>query len=204
MSDEKPIESVVHDATRAGRGDKVTLSDLLHLYGHRSFGPIFVILGLITALIGVPGVPTTIGITLLLFSSQMLLGRSHVWVPGFVRDLSISRERLKKAEEKSGPFLYGADSVVADRLEWATSGKARYAAAVLVSLLALTLIPLELIPFAGALPGIAIMLVGAALMARDGLLMIAAYGFAGAALFVLLRYSPILGWFGLGGAGSGG
>jgi hypothetical protein len=42
--------------------------------------------------------------------------------------------------------------LVRERLEWATGGTARYAAAVLVTLLSRALIPLELVPFAVAIP----------------------------------------------------
>jgi hypothetical protein len=61
-------------------------------------------------------------------------------------------------------------------------------ATVLVSVLAAVLIPLELVPFAVALPGAAIALIGVALIARDGLLMLLAYVLSAAAFIVLWRF----------------
>lgn len=87
--------------------------------------------------------------------------------------------------------------MVTERLEWATGGAARYAAAVLVTLLSLALIPLELVPFAVAIPGVAISVIGLALMARDGALMLLAYALCAVAGFVLVRFSPLAGMIGL-------
>jgi len=61
---------------------------------------------------------------------------------------------------------------------------------VLVSLMALALIPLELVPFAVAIPGWAISMIGLALMARDGAVMLAAFAVAATAIFVLIAYGP--------------
>ena len=46
-------------------------------------------------------------------------------------------------------------------------------------------------------PGAAISLVGLALLARDGALMIAAYILSAVAIFILLRYSPLASMLGL-------
>ena len=63
--------------------------------------------------------------------------------------------------------------------------------------IALALIPLELVPFAVAIPGVAISVIGLALMARDGVLMLTAYALCAVAGFVLLKYSPLAGMIGL-------
>ena len=200
MADDDPLEGILTKAIEGADGDKVSLKEIIKLYDDRSFGPIFCLLGLLVVLppLGaIPGLPAAIGAVILLFSLQMLLGRSHVWLPNWIGDLSISAAKLSKAQKRSENVLRFIDGIVTERLNWATTGAARALAAALVSLLAFALIPLELVPFAGALPGIAIVMVGLALLARDGALMLAAFSLSAAALTVLFHYSPVLSWLGL-------
>lgn len=191
MDNEHPVESVISRAIKDTDGDTVSVSDLLDLFEDRSFGPIFLLLGLLVVLPplgGIPGLPAVVGVLILLFSLQRLLGRSHIWLPSFIGDLSISKSKLQSAEGKAQPALAAADSMITDRLSWVINGPSRYLAFVLVSLLALLMIPLELVPFAVALPGAAIALVGAALFSRDGALMILAYATSAAAFYALWRF----------------
>lgn len=200
MDREHPLEDVLDKAAEAADGDRVEISDLLDLYGDRSFGPILLLLGLLAVIPpmgAIPGVPAIVGLVIILFSVQMLLGRKHIWLPGFIEDRSISKDKIRKAHEKTKGILSFIDHMVTERLEWATGGPARYVAAVLVTLLALALIPLELVPFAVAIPGVAISVIGLALMARDGVLMLTAYALCAVAGFVLVNYSPLAGMIGL-------
>lgn len=200
MDREHPLEDVLDKAADAAEGDQVKIADILDLYGDRSFGPILLLLGLIAVIPpmgAIPGVPAAVGVVIILFSVQMLLGRKHVWLPGFIADRSIKKDKIRKAHEKSESVLSAIDHMVTERLEWATGGTARYVAAVLVTLLSLALIPLELVPFAVAIPGVAISVIGLALMARDGALMLLAYTLCAVAGFVLVKFSPLAGMIGL-------
>lgn len=191
MDDQHPLEEVLKTAIENAQGDKVSVRDLLSLYDDRSFGPVFALLGLIAIVppvSGIPGVPTTIGVILLLFSLQLVFGRKHVWLPAFIANLSITVSKLEAAHEKSQSVLEKIDKLVTSRLTWATDRKARYMAAILVSLLALMMIPLELVPFAVTLPGSAIAITGLALIARDGALMIGAYLISAATLYLLIIF----------------
>ncbi|MAT36013.1 MAG: hypothetical protein CMK06_12895, partial [Ponticaulis sp.] len=59
------------------------------------------------------------------------------------------------------------------------------------------LIPLELVPFAVAAPGAAITMVGVALLAKDGALMLIAYTLSAVAIAVLVMFSPLKSMLGL-------
>ncbi|HAE25867.1 MAG TPA: hypothetical protein DCG58_01800, partial [Hyphomonas adhaerens] len=86
---------------------------------------------------------------------------------------------------------------ITERLTWATDKIATYGAALAVSLLSLLMIPLELVPFAVAAPGTAIVLFGLALVARDGALMLAGFAAAAAAISVavfLVPWGTVAGW----------
>lgn len=200
MADTQPLEHVMGKAAEEAENGKVSIGDLMDLYGSRSFGPIFVLLGLVVVLPpmgAIPGLPAAIGVVILLFSVQMLFGRKHIWLPGFIRDLSIKGDKVEKAEGKAKPTLKFIDKMITERLSFMTSGPAEYAAAVMVSVMALIMIPLELVPFAVAAPGAAITMVGVALLAKDGALMLLAYTLSAVALTVLVVFSPLKSIFGL-------
>ncbi len=200
-SRDAPLESVLSTVIEESDDEKLSIGEILDTYGHRSFGPIITLLGALVVLppIGaIPGLPMVVGVIILLFSIQIVFGADHIWMPQFIQKQSIERDKVKKAEEKAAPVLKRIDSLITERLEWATGKTATYVAAVCVSLLALTLLPLELVPFAVGGPGVVIMLFGVALVARDGALMLA--GFAGTLAAVLLTiflvpWGTFAGWF---------
>ena len=188
MAENDPLESMLEKAANETDGERVSVGDLLDLYEDRTFGPVFTFLGLLVVLppLGaIPGLPVVIGMLLVLFAFQMMVGSSHLWVPDFVESLSISKPKVRAARQKSSGVLARFDSLLTERLAWAVSKPARVIAAGIVMVLGLTLIPLELVPFAVALPGLAITLIGLAIMARDGLLMLAALALSVVAFGVL-------------------
>lgn len=193
MADPKPLEHIMEQAADEAEGTKISVGDLMDIYGSRSFGPIFVITGLIVVvppLGAIPVLPAIVGAVILLFSVQMLLGRSYIWLPGFLKDMCLEGDKVVKAKEKADPTLETLDNMVAERWAWLTNGPGEYVAAVLVSILALLLIPLELVPFAVGVPGAAITMIGVALMASDGLLMMLAYVLAATALTLVVIFVP--------------
>lgn len=188
MANNHPLENILKTAADKAPGDEVSFGDLLDLWEDRTFGPIFTILGLLIVLppLGaIPGLPLIVGMVLILFAFQMMVGSTHVWVPEAIENLSISKKKVRKAHEKSQGVLRKLDSWVSDRISWAISQPARQIAAGVVMFLGLTLIPLEMVPFAVAVPGLAITMIGLAIFARDGLLMLLALGLSLAAFAVV-------------------
>ena len=188
MANNHPLENILKTAADDTPGDKVSFGDLLELWEDRTFGPIFTLLGLLIVLppLGaIPGLPLIIGMVLILFAFQMMVGSTHPWVPETIENLSVSKKKVRKAHEKSQGVLQELDAWVTDRLSWAISQPARQIAAGVVMMLGLTLIPLEMVPFAVAVPGLAITMIGLAIFARDGLLMLLALGLSAAAFGVV-------------------
>mgnify|MGYP003627962116 FL=1 len=175
MTQHHPLENILEKAADETDGESVSFGDLLELFEDRSFGPVFTLLGLLVVLppLGaIPGLPMVIGLVVVLFAGQMMLGSAHPWVPEFIENLSVSKDKVRKAHQKSRAALKEIDSFVTKRLAWVTGKTARRIAAGVVVLLGLTMIPLEIVPFAVAAPGAAIMLIGLAVIARDGLVML--------------------------------
>lgn len=187
--DDKPLEHLLDEAADSGRDGDVTLDALLDHLGSRSFGPLLCLFGLIAMLPpvgGIPGVPTTMGVLVFLTAAQLLFGADRLWIPGFIRKRGVKADKVAKMRDKGQGFARRIDALVGPRLEWAIEGPGERIAALALVLLAIAMPPLELLPFAAALPAAGVVLFGLALTARDGLLMLLGYAVtAGAAWLVV-------------------
>lgn len=206
-SRDDPLENVLERAIEEIDGDEVTFGGVLDLFGDRSFGPIIALLGLLVVVppIGaIPGLPMIVGLLIILFCLQIVFGAKRIWVPGFIEKRSISKEKLKEADKKAKPWLKRIDGMVSERITMLTGAWSIYASSIIVIFLALLLIPLELVPFAVAAPGLAITLFGVAFVARDGVLMLIGYVIAAITTAITIAFVPWGTFFGLFTGGGGG
>jgi hypothetical protein len=156
--------------------DKATLGDMVEAFGSRGYGPFLIVPPLIelSPIGGIPGVPTVLAAIITLFAVQILFGREHMWLPGFLRKRTIKGEKLVKAADKLRPLAERMVRWFHNRLPVLTKGPAKRVAAGACIALACTVAPLELLPFASSAPMLAIAAFGVALLVRDGVLMIVA------------------------------
>ncbi len=186
----RPLEGLLENVLADSSGETISIGEIVDHFGDRSFGPFLALLGMIAILPpmgAIPGVPAVVGSIIILFAVQMIFGRNHIWLPGFLKDITVERAKLKAAAARSKPWLKWIDGAISKRMQWAAGDLARYLAAVIVVLLALSMVPFEFIPFAVALPGSAIAMFGVGLMARDGLLMLVAFALAGLTSYIILN-----------------
>lgn len=179
----------------ADRYGEVSLGKIVEALGSRSYGSFLLVPALfaLTPIGGIPTVPSIIAAIIVLFAGQLAVGRKHLWLPEVLAKRSISHDRLHTALQKLKPFGSWLDRWFHGRLPLFTRGPFIRVAAVASVLLALTVPPLELLPFASAAPMAAIAMFGLALLVHDGALMLVANLAAGVAVAV-----------GLGLLGSGG
>lgn len=177
----RSLSDVIDELREDLHGDQVSVEDIMDAFAGRLFGPVIVLPALfaLTPLGAIPLVPTAIGVILILFAGQRALGRDYPWIPRFLREKSFSHEKLDDALERFGPWARRIDKVVKPRLSGLVEGAMERVVAVVVVGLALSMPPLELIPFAVFVPASGALLLGVALTARDGLL--AGLGMAAAA-----------------------
>lgn len=163
-------------ADAAEEKDQISIGQTVEAFGHRSYGPFLVLPALLelSPIGGIPGIPTFLAAIIMLFAFQILLGRRHFWLPDLIARRSVSAERLDKAVKKLRPVAGWLDRWFHGRLSKLTGGPFVRIAAGLCILLALTIPPLELVPFASSVPMLSIAAFGMALLVRDGLLMIVA------------------------------
>lgn len=170
----------------AGRDEQVRIGDVSEALGQRSYGPFLLVPALleISPIGGIPGLPTALAAIIILFAAQMLLGRRHLWLPQFVTCRSIKADSVGKGADKLRGLARFLDRWFHGRLTPLTKGLWVRIAAGCVIVLALTVPPLELLPFASTAPMAAIAAFGVALLVRDGALMVAAFFAAGVALAI--------------------
>lgn len=162
----------------ADRKRQVSIGDGLDAIGDRSYGPALILPALIeiSPVGGIPGLPTFLALVIAMTATQLLLGKQHLWLPQFIRNRSVSGEKLHTAADKLDGLAQRLDRWFHGRLPRFIKPPWPRFAATVVLFLCLSVPPLELLPFASTAPMLAIIAFGLALLVRDGLLMVVAIG----------------------------
>lgn len=179
------LEGILDEICEATRdvSSPVEVDSILDKIGHRAFGPFLVLFGVIglTPLGGVPILPTTMAALVIILAAQLIFGKQEFWIPHWIRKRSFESKKIKKSLNYLYPVARTIDKVLKPRFVWLTKNFFLRLAAALCVLVALTVPPLEIVPFAGAVSWAAIGLLGLALIAQDGLIAILSLGFGIAA-----------------------
>jgi hypothetical protein len=161
--------------------------EILRAIGRRSYGPLLLVIGLfsISPLTAVPGMTWLSAALTLAVAGQLALGFKHPWVPRQMLEMRIAREGMTKAIASLRPAAKTIDALLAPRLTWLSRPPFANLIGVLCVVTAIVTIPLGLIPFAPLLPGLAIVLFGLGMTARDGVwLILGGVAVVGAGLLV--------------------
>lgn len=157
---------------------QVSLDAILDVVGRRSFGPVLLVAGLITVapLIGdIPGVPTIMGLLVLLVAAQVLFRHEHFWLPKWVLRRSLSREKLMKALgwlRRPSRFI---DRLLRPRLTFLIRPAGAYVIAFVCLQIAVVMPFMEVVPFSANAAGLVLTAFGLALIACDGVLALIGY-----------------------------
>lgn len=167
----------------------VSLSAILDSIGRRSFAPFLLVAGLITLapLVGdIPGVPTLMATLVILSAGQLLAGREHVWLPAWLLNRRVSRQRFTYVLGWVRRPARWVDRLLKPRLTRLTRPPAHRLVALTCLVIALAMPPMEVVPFTANGAGLALTLFGLALLADDGLLALLGYALTGGTLAVVL------------------
>ncbi len=162
-------------------GDKLSLVSVLDTMQGRGFGPLLLTPCLIVLLPtgAIPGVPTLCAVLIVLVAGQLVAGKRTPWVPARLRDVTFERQRFQSMVARARPWTERVDRLLKPRLRPLTVWPFNRIGALACLLLAAAMVPLELVPFAAAVPALIIALYALALAAHDGAL--AVLGLAGMA-----------------------
>ena len=183
----KNLDDLLGQLEQAGDADQpVTIQSMLDATDRRSFGALLLVPGLLvlSPLSGIPGLPSVFALMVALIALQLLIGRKHFWLPSWLLKRSTPRSKYDKALAFLRRLARYVDRVLRCRLTFLTHGPlAIRISALLCLLIAMTMPPLEIIPFGNSIAGGALTLLGLGLLARDGLMIVAS-----ATLFLGLVY----------------
>lgn len=188
VRDLNSLLDVIEDKVRAdGVSGDVTVRDVMEVIGRRAYGPLLLLIGLISIspLTVVPGATWALALVTLVVSLQLLFHSGTPWLPKPALNMRLSETQLEKFIKSARPTARGVDKVIRPRMQFLADAPWVLIIALLCILAALITFPLGLIPFAPVIPGLAVVVFGLGLTARDGLLLALGAGFMGLACWLL-------------------
>lgn len=171
----------IQDTVKKADGHSVSLEVILETAGRKSFGPLLFITGIITLapIIGdIPGIPSIMGIIVLLVAIQLLLNRKNLWLPQFLLNRSVNRETILTALNKLRKPARYVDRFLKPRIVVLTEGPMLYVIALICICTAVAMPVMELVPFSANIAGILLTAFGLSITTRDGLPIVIAILFA--------------------------
>lgn len=186
------LQRKIDDDQANGNGADVKLRDVLEVIGRRAYGPLLLIIGLVSISPAtlIPGSTWLLAILTLLIAIQLALHKSTPWMPRKALDMKLSEDKLGKFIKAARPTARAIDKVVRPRFQFLAKPPWVIVVALLCVLAALITFPLGLIPIAPLLPGLAVSLFGLGLTARDGILLTIGTLMMGSAFWLL--FMPLL------------
>jgi hypothetical protein len=153
--------------------DQVTLADVLALAGERTFGFLFVLLALPSALpVPAAGYSVPFGVVMLLLAVQLIVGKKTPWLPSRVLKHRFPLEQVQGLVKAGIPWMQRIEQFSKPRLTpVCTSRTGQAVIGVAIALMAISMmIP---IPGTNTLPAMGIFVTGFGLLDDDGAISLA-------------------------------
>lgn len=125
----------------------------------------------------IPGVPSIMGVLVVLTAGQLLFRRNHFWLPQWLLKRSVAQNKLCKTLEWLRRPARFVDRLLRPRLTMLTYRTGSYVIAIVCIVIAAATPVMEAVPFSANVAGAAITAFGLALIAHDGLLALLAFVF---------------------------
>ncbi len=174
-----PLSETLRGVARSVQGDQITTRELLALAGEQGMLLALMVLTLPFLFpVSIPGVSTVFGLVGILISIGVTLNRVP-WLPDRLLDRQLGTEKLVPAIEKGADAFRRVDRISHPRLQRLTDGRAmsRLNGLGLLAGSVLLIFPLGFVPFSNTLPAVAMLLLAAGMLQRDGLLVLLGYLF---------------------------
>lgn len=177
------MTAILDCALRVAERKDVCVGDMISAFGPASFLPLLMMpaVVLVSPLSGIPLFSSLNAVVIILVASQMLFGRSCVWLPGWVKQRGIPGTRLRSGLVRLRPAALWFDRNAHKRFELLFRRPLWYLLPLTCVCLAAMIPFLELVPFSASLLGAAITFITLGMLTRDGVWVLAgAVPFAGA------------------------
>ena len=190
QSDARSFSQVLVDVG-ANADPKLTMDELVGTFGERGFGALLLMLGLISAVIGViPGTTTLLGVPILIIGVQLLFRRDELWLPGWILKRDIPRPAFADAAAKVRRRLERVERFSKPRLGFMNNDLSE----ALIGLMCMVWAAVLMLPLIGfnLFPSLIVAAFGFGLMQRDGVMMLVGWaGSAGMGIFTWLVWETV-------------
>lgn len=185
------VRDVVRRLEDISSEDTVTLERLFQAFGSASFVPALMVPALlvVSPLSGIPFFSSICGLTIALIALQMVVHRTHLWLPRFLMHRRIKGRQLKNAMGRIRRIADWIDGHSKDRLRLLCRNPGVKIVQVLAMLSGACMPFLELVPFSSSILGTAVLLFSVSFLARDGV-----YAIAGMAVMGIASAVPLFVW----------
>ncbi|MFC4170564.1 exopolysaccharide biosynthesis protein [Microvirga sp. GCM10011540] len=168
----------------------ISIGDVLNTFGDRAFGALMLLFAAPNVLPLPLGMSAVLGAPLLFITAQLMLGRSTLWMPRFIRERSISRDFFALLTAKLSPILHRAERLLRPRLGVLLHPLPERIVGAACLLLAIILfLP---IPFGNIPPAFAIAAFALGILERDGLATLVGWLSAIGSLLILAAISSAI------------
>lgn len=160
----------------AENGQKLTLSDVEQRLRGRGFALLMMLLAVPFLLPSIPGLSTPFGLAIMLMGARVMVGRSP-WLPKFILERPLSPALMEKILRGLLGIARRMERFVRPRLDFLRRwpGMMNLIGFGITLSAFFLLLPLP-IPFTNTLPALAILLLAAGMMERDGVCVLIGYG----------------------------
>jgi hypothetical protein len=182
---QKTFAATLEEAALSLDGEKtVTVRHMLQLVGEQGLLIFCMILMLPFLLpISVPGVSTVFSVVVILVGISVTT--NWLWLPERIMNRHIDAKSMVNSMRSGAKTFSRIDGFIRPRMLWLTHTGTmnRFNGLVLIFGGILLIFPFGLIPLSNTLPGVAILLLAAGIIQRDGLMVILSYAFTGITVF---------------------
>ena len=153
--------------------ESVEVREILEASSRRALGPLLIVpsLFMVSPLSGIPSLPSLCALTIIIVSGQLVRGENKMWLPSFLKALTLRSTKLQASLDKMKPWASRVEKLFKPRLQFLTKPRFIGLASIAV---ALTVPPLEFLPLAALGPGLILLLLAVGFTTHDGLAVILA------------------------------
>lgn len=166
------FDELAYTVNRDSESAHVRLGVLLGAVGRRAYGPLLLTVGLfaISPATVLPLMTSIAAAITLLIAAQMALGMKRPRLPRAALNIKVPRKQFCDFLDEARPRVERIDGVwLRPRLEFLSAPPFANLVAICAIAAALITFPLSLVPFAPLAPGLAVVMLGLGMTARDGL-----------------------------------
>jgi hypothetical protein len=169
-------------AALIGEGETVTIGRLAEAAGERAFALLLILLSLPNAIFAPPVLAGIVAVPMAILGVQMVVGRSEIRLPDAIGGRPVATFGLHRLLGRAGPWLDRLEAFGRPRLTFAAGAAARRVLGAYA--IAAALIVLLPVPGTNVLPALALVVMAAGTLRRDGLLFLAGAGLGAAGILM--------------------